>query len=160
MIGEKGVISCGVYGLEPKLYRKGKETLKFKTESKLLDHDHHMEWINGIKGGYGSAAYEKITAPFEYAGPFTETVLMGNLAIRSYMSMGKEKPKYYPDRYHTSEYGKFVGRKQHAPQDYPQSCAIIQILCGRRRSGYYRLPIWLFEVIPNSGRTQVNLTTN
>jgi hypothetical protein len=112
MIGEKGVISCGVYGLEPKLYRKGKETLKFKTESKLLDHDHHMEWINGIKGGYGSAAYEKITAPFEYAGPFTETVLMGNLAIRSYMSMGKEKPKYYPDRYHTSEYGKFVGRKK------------------------------------------------
>ena len=72
----------------------------------------YWESLNGIKGGYGSDAYKKITAPFEYAGPFTEAVLMGNLAIRSYMSMGKEKPKYFPDRYHTSEYGKFVGRKK------------------------------------------------
>ena len=59
------------------------------TIGKSLDHLHHMEWINGIKAGYGSDEYKKITAPFEYAGPFTETVLMGNLAIRSYMSMGK-----------------------------------------------------------------------
>ena len=113
MIGEKGVISCGVYGLEPKLYRKGKETIVFKTPDRSnLDYNHHMEWINGIKAGYGSDEYKKITAPFEYAGPFTETVLMGNLAIRSYMSMGKDKPEYSPNRYHTSEYNKFVGRKK------------------------------------------------
>ena len=37
---------------------------------------------------------------------------MGNLAIRSYMSMGKDKPEYAPNRYHTSEYNKFVGRKK------------------------------------------------
>ena len=113
MIGEKGVISCGVYGLEPRLYRKGKETIIFKTPDRDdLDHIHHMEWINGIKAGYGSDEYKKITAPFEYAGPFTETVLMGNLAIRSYMSMGNKKPKYYDNKYHTSEYSKFVGRKK------------------------------------------------
>ena len=114
MIGETGVISCGVYGLGPKLYRKGHETIEFSTDDywKSLDHVHHMEWINGIKAGYGSDEYKKITAPFEYAGPFTETVLMGNLAIRSYMSMGKDKPKYSPNRYHTSEYSKFVGRKK------------------------------------------------
>jgi predicted dehydrogenase len=114
MIGETGVISCGVYGLGPKLYRKGQETIEFSTDDywKSLDHTHHMEWINGIKAGYGSDEYKKITAPFEYAGPFTETVLMGNLAIRSYMSMGKDKPKFSPNRYHTSEYSKFVGRKK------------------------------------------------
>jgi hypothetical protein len=113
MIGEKGVISCGVYGLEPRLYRKGKETIIFKTPDRSdLDHNHHMEWINGIKAGYGSDEYKKITAPFEYAGPFTETVLMGNLAIRSYMSMGNKKPEYYDNKYHTSEYSKFVGRKK------------------------------------------------
>ena len=114
MIGEKGVISCGVYALGPKLYRKGYETIEFSTNDywKSLDHLHHMEWINGIKAGYGSDEYKKITAPFEYAGPFTETVLMGNLAIRSYMSMGKDKPEYAPNRYHTSEYNKFVGRKK------------------------------------------------
>ena len=84
MIGETGVISCGVYGLGPKLYRKGHETIEFSTDDywKSLDHVHHMEWINGIKAGYGSDEYKKITAPFEYAGPFTETVLMGNLAIQ------------------------------------------------------------------------------
>ena len=114
MIGEKGVISCGVYALGPKLYRKGYETIEFSTNDywKSLDHLHHMEWINGIKAGYGSDEYKKITAPFEYAGPFTETVLIGNLAIRSYMSMGKDKPEYAPNRYHTSEYNKFVGRKK------------------------------------------------
>ena len=37
---------------------------------------------------------------------------MGNLAIRSYMSMGNKKPKYYDNKYHTSEYSKFVGRKK------------------------------------------------
>ena len=114
MIGETGVISCGVYGLGAKLYRKGQETIEFSTDghANSLDHVHHMEWINGIKGGYGSDEYKKITAPFEYAGPFTETVLMGNLAIRSYMSMGKDKPKYAPNTYSTSEYSKFVGRKK------------------------------------------------
>ena len=113
MIGETCVISCGVYGLTPKLYRKGKKTIEFDTGGESgLDHDHHMEWINGIKAGYKSEVYKKITAPFEYAGPFTETVLMGNLAIRSYMSMGEEKPKYFEDKYHTSEFGKFVGRKK------------------------------------------------
>ena len=113
MIGEKGVISCGVYALTPKLYRKGEKTIEFDTGGESsLDHIHHMEWINGIKAGYMSDTYKKITAPFEYAGPFTETVLMGNLAIRSYMSMGKEKPKYFEDKYHTSEFGKFVGRKK------------------------------------------------
>ena len=113
MIGEKGVISCGVYGLEPRLYRKGKETIIFKTPDRSdLDHNHHMEWIDGIKAGFGSDEYKKITAPFEYAGPFTETVLMGNLAIRSYMSMGNKKPEYFDNKYHTSEYSKFVGRKK------------------------------------------------
>ena len=113
MIGVKGVISGGVYAVPPKLYRKGKDTVLYKTDNgNNLDHVHHMEWINGIKGGYGSDAYKKITAPFEYSGPFTETVLMGNLAIRSYMSMGEQKPKYFPDKYHTSEFGKFVGRKK------------------------------------------------
>ena len=91
IIGKKGVISCGVYGLNAKLYRKGEKTLHLDTDKIYnrrgngLDHIHHMEWINACKGGYGSDAYKKLTSPIEYAGPFTETVLMGNLALRSYM---------------------------------------------------------------------------
>jgi hypothetical protein len=95
MIGEKGVISCGVYGLNAKLYRKGKETIHLKTDliyntSNNLDTIHHQQWIDACKGGYGSDSFHKLTASFDYAGPFTETVLMGNLAIRSYMDIGSQ----------------------------------------------------------------------
>ena len=88
MIVDKGVISCVVYGLNPKLYRKGEQTIHYNTDfdyKKGLDHVHHMEWINACKGGYVSKEYKKLTSPIEYSGPFTETVLMGNLALRSYM---------------------------------------------------------------------------
>jgi hypothetical protein len=38
----------------------------------------------------------EVSSPFDYAGPFTESVLMGNLAIRSYMLREGEgrNPKY------------------------------------------------------------------
>ncbi|MBC8296666.1 MAG: gfo/Idh/MocA family oxidoreductase, partial [Pelagibacterales bacterium] len=90
IIGKEGVISSGVYGLNPKLYRKGKKTLHLNTDkiynkNNGLDHIHHKEWIDAIKGGYESKEYKKLTAPIEYAGPFTETVLIGNIALRSYM---------------------------------------------------------------------------
>ena len=94
IIGEKGVISCGVYGLNPKLYRKGEKTIHLLTDVpyiKSLDYIHHKQWIDACKSGYGSKEYKKLSSPIEYAGPFTETVLMGNLALRSYMlKKGKE----------------------------------------------------------------------
>ena len=90
IIGDKGVISCGVYGLNAKLYRKGEKVEHLNTnliynKNNNLDDIHHTEWIDACKGGYGSKAYKKLTSPIEYAGPFTETVLMGNLALRSYL---------------------------------------------------------------------------
>ena len=42
---------------------------------------HYLQWINACMAGYGNA---KTSSPFEYAGPFTESILMGNLAIRSW----------------------------------------------------------------------------
>ena len=36
-----------------------------------------------MKAGFGSKEHMALTSSFDYAGPFTETVLMGNLAIRS-----------------------------------------------------------------------------
>jgi hypothetical protein len=117
MIGEKGVISCGTYGMNPKLYRNGEKTILYNTDKNgekqpELDFIHHKAWVDACKSGYNSHEHKTLTASFDYAGPFTEAVLMGNLAIRSYMSMGKEKPKYFEDKYHTSEFGKFVGRKK------------------------------------------------
>jgi predicted dehydrogenase len=42
---------------------------------------HYTQWVDACIAGYGKI---KLSSPFEYAGPFTEAVLMGNLAIRSY----------------------------------------------------------------------------
>ena len=43
------------------------------------------------KAGFKSKEHLSLTSSFDYAGPMTETVLMGNLAIRSYMLRDKTK---------------------------------------------------------------------
>jgi predicted dehydrogenase len=42
---------------------------------------HYTQWVDACIAGYGKM---QLSSPFEFAGPFTEAVLMGNLAIRSY----------------------------------------------------------------------------
>ena len=39
-----------------------------------------------------------LSSKFEYAGPFTEAVLMGNLAIRSYQYYEQDQGFKYPGR--------------------------------------------------------------
>ena len=46
---------------------------------------HHRKWIDAIKAGFNSPEHKALTSSFDYSGPLTETVLMGNIAIRSYM---------------------------------------------------------------------------
>lgn len=53
---------------------------------------HYTEWVDACLLGYGKKV---LSSPFEYAGPFTEAVLMGNLAIRSY---AMRNDKGYPGR--------------------------------------------------------------
>jgi len=77
-IGSKGVLRCGEYGDDPHLfplslmkeYKRPAQTLKRITTS------HEGNWIEACKTG-GQA-----TSNFDYAGPLTEMVTMGNLAIR------------------------------------------------------------------------------
>jgi len=91
MIGDKGVISCDVYGTSAKLYRKGEEVVNipegFDGGNKYLEYPelgHSKSWTEACKAGYKSNEHKTLTSSFDYAGPLTETVLMGNLAIRSY----------------------------------------------------------------------------
>ncbi len=55
---------------------------------KRIPEGHYVDWVNACMKGYGNA---EVSSPFEYAGPFTEAVLMGNLAIRSYQYQLKNK---------------------------------------------------------------------
>lgn len=51
-----------------------------KTEKRVPE-GHYVAWVEACMKGYGAS---ELSSKFEYAGPFTEAVLMGNLAIRSY----------------------------------------------------------------------------
>lgn len=99
MIGEKGIISTNINDsspLMPKLYLND-GTTDFGPEvedNKELEYGHQRKWVDACKAGFGSDEHKALTSSFDYAGPMTETVLMGNLAIRSYMLRDKNGDFY------------------------------------------------------------------
>ncbi len=105
LIGNKGVITCGTYGVNPRAYLNDGTVLKAEKPSKekfpLSDkpeNGHQIAWTEACKAGFESLEHKKLTSSFDYAGPLTETVLMGNLAIRSYMLKRKtieNRDKFY-----------------------------------------------------------------
>ena len=89
-IGEKGIISTNINDsspLMPKLYlNDGSTEMGPQSEEGLeREYGHQRLWVDACKTGFGSSEHQGLTSSFDYAGPMTETVLMGNLAIRSYM---------------------------------------------------------------------------
>jgi len=90
IIGEKGIISTNINDsspLTPKLYLND-GTTDFGPEVEVQEepeYGHQRKWVDACKAGFGSEEHRALTSSFDYAGPMTETVLMGNLAIRSYM---------------------------------------------------------------------------
>lgn len=86
MVGTKGVMTCGVYGVNPKVFLNNGEVLTHrKEEIAAPEFGHNLAWQEACKEGFGKEKHKALTSSFDYAGPLTETVLMGNLAIRSYM---------------------------------------------------------------------------
>ena len=85
IIGDKGVITCGAYGANPKLFLNDGKVIEHKSEPVAApEWGHNLAWQEACKAGFNSAKHKALTSSFDYAGPLTETVLMGNLAIRSY----------------------------------------------------------------------------
>lgn len=103
IIGEKGIITTNINDsspLMPKLYlNDGTQEFGPQTEENLEpEYGHQRKWVDACKTGFGSSEHKGLTSSFDYAGPMTETVLMGNLAIRSYM-LRKENAKGQPEFY-------------------------------------------------------------
>lgn len=82
IIGTKGKMMCNVYGEQPTLLptSKTKEAKVSQTLAKVPE-GHYLQFVNACIAGYGK---KEVSSPFEYAGPLTESILMGNLALRSY----------------------------------------------------------------------------
>ena len=84
-VGTKGKMMCGTYGMYPSLIptSRNKEVKVPQTIKRVPGgaEGHYAQWVEACLAGYGKM---EVSSPFEIAGPLTETVLMGNLAIRSY----------------------------------------------------------------------------
>jgi predicted dehydrogenase len=77
-MGSKGVLRCGEYGDDPHLFPLSLMR-EYKRPPKTLERintSHEGNWIEACKTG------GKATSNFDYSGPLTEMVTMGNLAIR------------------------------------------------------------------------------
>jgi predicted dehydrogenase len=87
-IGTKGKMMCGTYGRDPQLLptERSAQTTVPQTIARVPGADitgHYNAWVEACMAGYGSDKEKNLSSNFRVAGPLAETVLMGNLAIRS-----------------------------------------------------------------------------
>ncbi len=101
-IGEKGKLLMDCYGENPRLLPTKLMTEKTMPKERIVrvKEGHYLQWVNACIAGYGNA---ETSSPFEYAGPFTESILIGNLALRSF-TLKNPKLKGWED--------KWLGRKK------------------------------------------------
>jgi predicted dehydrogenase len=78
-VGDKGKILCGGWSGPPRLIPESRMK-EYKPPAKTLPRSigHHKEWIEACKTGRPQDS----KAGFWYSGPFTEALLVGNLAVR------------------------------------------------------------------------------
>ena len=93
--GTKGKL-MGDFNMAPVLLptARMKDTLPAETIPRIngAEAGHYTQWVEACMKGYGNM---QLSSPFEYAGPMTEAILMGNLALRSYAMKNKDN---YPGR--------------------------------------------------------------
>ncbi|MBI5689581.1 MAG: Gfo/Idh/MocA family oxidoreductase [Verrucomicrobia bacterium] len=77
-IGTKGTIIGGGWGRAPRIIPESKMQA-YRRPPKILARvpGHHRDWLNACKGQGRSSNH------FDYSGPLTEFVLMGNVALRA-----------------------------------------------------------------------------
>jgi hypothetical protein len=78
-VGTEGKILCGSHGANGLRIVPEERMQAYTRPPKTLPRSvgHYAEWIRACKGG------EAAGSDFDYAGPLTETVLLGNVALRT-----------------------------------------------------------------------------
>ncbi|WP_080055038.1 Gfo/Idh/MocA family protein [Spirosoma aerolatum] len=97
-IGSKGKLMADCYGANPRLLPlKDNQLLSIpETIPRVPNEDHYLQWVDACIAGYGKGV---TSSPFEYAAPFTESILIGNLALRSWMLRDNPSAKRSSERY-------------------------------------------------------------
>ncbi|MBA4150804.1 MAG: Gfo/Idh/MocA family oxidoreductase [Verrucomicrobia bacterium] len=78
-VGSKGKLLCDAYGGNPTLLPESRMkdyVMPAKSIPRIPNNNGYEDWIRACKGG------PEACSNFNVAGPFTETVLLGNLALR------------------------------------------------------------------------------
>lgn len=100
-IGTKGKMMCSTYGKNPRLLPTSR-TAEVNVPSTLAlvpgqEAGHYTQWVDAAIAGYGKI---ELSSDFAVAGPLTEALLMGNLAIRGFDIRKPEGNNFtYPGRY-------------------------------------------------------------
>lgn len=84
-IGDKGKLVCGSYGNGPRLIPE-ERMQEYKRPPKTIERiegSHEQNWINACKSG------KQACSNFDCAGPFTEMVLLGSVALRTCRIQGR-----------------------------------------------------------------------
>jgi predicted dehydrogenase len=79
-VGSKGKIMCGTYSENARIIPETKMRAYTRPAKRIPRIEggpggHEQDWIRACKGGPAASSN------FDYSGPFTETVVMGNLAV-------------------------------------------------------------------------------
>jgi len=79
-IGSKGFMSCGTYGGNPRLHPEAENAAVVIPEpyiERVPDNSPYEDWFRACMGGPAACSN------FDYSGPFSEIVLLGNIALRT-----------------------------------------------------------------------------
>ena len=78
-IGDKGVLLHDTYGNHPRLYPQSLHDAAAAVPKSLprIAVSHELNWVQAIRGE------AQASSPFSYAGPLTETMLLGLVALRA-----------------------------------------------------------------------------
>ncbi|MBS1750652.1 MAG: Gfo/Idh/MocA family oxidoreductase [Bacteroidetes bacterium] len=96
-IGTKGKLLADCYGENPRLLplTRAEEAKAVPETIKRVPEGHYLQWVNACIAGYGKA---ETSSNFDYAGPFVESILIANLAIRSH-GLKNPNAKGWEDKY-------------------------------------------------------------
>ncbi len=96
LIGTRGKLLMDCYGANPRILPTTlMNTIEVKKRLPRVPEGHYVQWVNACIAGYENG---KTSSPFDFAGPFTEAILLGSLAVRSFQTKDED--------------GRFSGRKR------------------------------------------------
>ncbi len=104
-VGDKGKIICSGWGGSPRIIPETKmKAYKLPPKTLARSKGHHRDWIDACKGG------KPASSNFDYAGPMTEVILLGNVALLTGKKLAWDGPNMKAtnapeaDRYIRPEY--------------------------------------------------------